>query len=56
MLLDEAAFVSPELSGLPASHLLPVLQPQASGFTSHTRNSFLPPLQRERALKRHRNC
>lgn len=27
MLLDEAAFISSELSGLPASHLLPVLQP-----------------------------
>ena len=56
MLLDEAAFVSPELSGLPACHLLPVLQPQALGFTSHTRKSFLSPLLREAGLERHRSC
>lgn len=55
MLLDESCLCFPRAQW-PASHLLPVFQPQAVEFTAHTRNSFLSPLLREPALKRHRSC
>lgn len=50
------ALVSPDL--VPASHLLPVFQPQAIGFTSHMRKFPLPCAERaswEEAKKLSRN-